>query len=169
MNGLLLLVGSHSREVNPNEDTHSSRHGGSGDRFLTWGLGSPRAASKLSRWSPSEAHQPQDDEQSQAKEFKGKISKINGRFVLEESSDGGSYGTYVLDDQTTAKKYEGQKVVVTGPLMRRTKRFMFERLRQLRRRARIICALSVTSFVFARRARLPFFHLKDPCLQQFEK
>jgi Protein of unknown function (DUF5818) len=86
--------------------------------FLTWGLGSPRAASKLSRWSPWEAHHPpQDDEHSQAKEFKGKISKMDGRFVLEESSDGGSYGTYLLDDQTTAGKYEGQKVVVTGTLV----------------------------------------------------
>jgi hypothetical protein len=36
--------------------------------------------------------------------------------VLEESSDGGSYGTYVLDDQAAAKKYEGQRVVVTGTL-----------------------------------------------------
>src|SRR5882724_1908553 len=85
--------------------------------FLTWGLGSPRAASQLFQWSPLEAHhRPQDDEHSQAKEFKGKISKIDGRFVLEESSDGGSYGTYLLDDQTTAGKYEGQKVVVTGTL-----------------------------------------------------
>jgi hypothetical protein len=84
--------------------------------FLTWGLGSPRAASELSRWQRLEAHWPQDDEQSQAKEFKGKISRIDGRFVLEESSDGGSYGTYLLDDQTTARKYEGQKVVVTGTL-----------------------------------------------------
>ena len=84
--------------------------------FLTWGLGSPRAAPELSRWQRFEAHRPQDDEQSQAKEFKGKISKIGGRFVLEESSDGGSYGTYLLDDQTTARKYEGQKVLVTGTL-----------------------------------------------------
>ncbi len=61
-------------------------------------------------------HQPQDDEKSQAKEFKGKISKIDGRFVLEESSDGGTYGTYLLDDQTTASEYEGQRVIVTGTL-----------------------------------------------------
>ncbi len=34
----------------------------------------------------------------------------------EESSNGGHYGTYLLDDQATAKKYEGQRVVVTGTL-----------------------------------------------------
>jgi hypothetical protein len=91
--------------------------------FLTWGSGSPRAAfhgsglRELSRSQPLEAHhQPQDDEKSQVKEFKGKISKIDGRFVLEESSDGGTYGTYLLDDQTTASKYEGQRVTVTGTL-----------------------------------------------------
>ena len=28
----------------------------------------------------------------------------------------GNYGTYLLDDQATAKKYEGQRVVVTGTL-----------------------------------------------------
>jgi hypothetical protein len=91
--------------------------------FLTWGSGSPRAAfhssglPELSRSQPWEPHhQPQDDEKSQLSEFKGKISKIDGRFVLEESSDGGTYGSYLLDDQTTANKYEGQRVTVTGTL-----------------------------------------------------
>jgi hypothetical protein len=58
---------------------------------------------------------PQEDE-SQVKQFKGRISKSGDKFVLEESSDGGNYGTYLLDDQSTAKKYEGQRVVVTGTL-----------------------------------------------------
>ncbi len=91
--------------------------------FLTWGSVSPPAAfqsSGLRELSQSQLweahHQPQDDEKSQVKEFKGKISKIDGRFVLEESSDGGTYGTYLLDDQTTASKYEGQRVTVTGTL-----------------------------------------------------
>jgi hypothetical protein len=91
--------------------------------FLTSGSGSPPAAfqssglRELSRSQPWEAHhQPQDDEESQVKEFKGKISKIDGRLVLEESSDGGTYGTYLLDDQTTASKYEGQRVTVRGTL-----------------------------------------------------
>jgi hypothetical protein len=60
-------------------------------------------------------HQPRQDE-SQIKEFRGKILKSGDKFVLEESSNGGNYGTYLLDDQATAKKYEGQRVVVTGTL-----------------------------------------------------
>jgi hypothetical protein len=44
-------------------------------------------------------------EEGQVKEFKGKILKIGGKFVLEESSNGGNCGTYLLDDQATAKKY----------------------------------------------------------------
>jgi hypothetical protein len=85
--------------------------------FLAWGSVSPQAAfpsslrlSELSESLQLEAHhQPQEDE-SQVKEFKGKILKSGGRFVLEESSNGGHYGTYLLDDQATAKKYEGQRV-----------------------------------------------------------
>jgi len=85
---------------------------------LCWGLGSPRAAFLHSprQWELAGSHGPQDDEKSQVKEFKGKISKSEGRFVLEESSNGGDYGTYLLDDQAAAKKYEGQRVMVTGTL-----------------------------------------------------
>jgi hypothetical protein len=91
--------------------------------FLAWGSGSLQAAfpsslrlSELSESLQLEAHhRPQEDE-SQVKEFKGKILKSGGKFVLEESSNGGNYGTYLLDDQATAKKYEGQRVVVTGTL-----------------------------------------------------
>ena len=62
--------------------------------LLTWGSGSPLAAfpnslglSELSESQQLEAHrQPQEDE-SQVKEFKGKILKSGGRFVLEESSN----------------------------------------------------------------------------------
>ncbi len=87
--------------------------------FSTCDSGSPRTA--LSKRPPSahlsesqqlEAHQ----EEGQVKQFKGKILKSGGKFVLEESSNGGNYGTYLLDDQATAKKYEGQRVVVTGTL-----------------------------------------------------
>src|ERR1700704_1426311 len=44
---------------------------------LFWGLGSPRAAFLHSprQWELPGSHGPQDDEQSQVKEFKGKISK----------------------------------------------------------------------------------------------
>ena len=69
---------------------------------FTWGSGSPRTAFPsslpLSELSESLHHRPQEDE-SQVKEFKGKILKSDGRFVLEESSNGGHYGTYLLDDQ----------------------------------------------------------------------
>ena len=119
-----LVVGPFRWEAKPDGDTRSSCPGGSGDRVLDVGLGI--AASCLSEVpvygsfpdrSYGEAHrQPQDDEKSQVKEFIGKISKIDGRFVLEESSDGGTYGTYLLDAQTTASKYEGQRVTVTGTL-----------------------------------------------------
>jgi hypothetical protein len=94
-----------------------------GTAFLLCRAGPPSAFADTScLWQsaglrPSEPHaQPQNDAQDEIKEFKGKISKSNGRFVLEESSNGGSYGTYVLDDQAAAKKYEGQRVVVTGTL-----------------------------------------------------
>ena len=91
--------------------------------FLAWGSGSLQAAfpsslrlSELSESLQLEAHhRPQQDE-SQVKEFKGKVLKRAGKFVLEESSNGGYYGTYLLDDQAAAKKYEGQRVVVTGTL-----------------------------------------------------
>jgi len=90
--------------------------------LLTWGSGSPRAAfpsslrlSELSESQQLEAHHRLQEE-GQVKEFKGKILKSGGKFVLEESSNGGNYGTYLLDDQATAKKYEGQRVVVTGTL-----------------------------------------------------
>jgi Protein of unknown function (DUF5818) len=85
---------------------------------LFWGSGSPRAALLHSPrlWELPGSHQLQDDDKSQVKEFRGKISKSDGRFVLEESSNGGTYGTYLLDDQAAAKKYEGQRVMVTGTL-----------------------------------------------------
>lgn len=92
--------------------------------FLTSGSALPKGAvpNSLRLWQLSSASQqsevhyrPQEDE-SQVKEFKGKILKSAGKFVLEESSNGGNYGTYLLDDQATAKKYEGQRVVVTGTL-----------------------------------------------------
>jgi hypothetical protein len=64
----------------------------------------------------AEFHDEQADQKGRVQEFKGKVVKSDGRFMLEESSDGGNYGTYLLDDQAAAKKYEGQRVVVTGTL-----------------------------------------------------
>jgi hypothetical protein len=93
-----------------------------GTTLLTWSSGSRQAAfpsnlrvSALSESQQLEGHHRLQEE-GQVKEFKGKILKSGGKFVLEESSDGGNYGTYLLDDQATAKKYEGQRVVVTGTL-----------------------------------------------------
>jgi len=90
--------------------------------FSTWYPGSPQAAfpavlrpSEISESQQLQAHHRLQEE-GQVKEFKGKILKSGGKFLLEESSNGGNYGTYLLDDQATAKKYEGQRVVVTGTL-----------------------------------------------------
>ena len=52
-------------------------------------------------------------EQSELKTFSGKISKNNGKYVLEDLTEKTSY---LLDDQKSAKKYEGKTVVVTGTL-----------------------------------------------------
>jgi len=114
------VVRSFNREANPDDDTRSSRPGSSGNRVLDRGLGI--AAGCLSKHPPSAgafgiaAIGSASPATGQVKEFKGKILKSDGRFVLEESSNGGNYGTYLLDDQATAKKYEGQRVVVTGTL-----------------------------------------------------
>ena len=57
--------------------------------------------------------QPRPDNESQAKTFTGKITKANGKYVLQEASGGSSYQ---LDDQDNAKKYSGKSVLVTGTL-----------------------------------------------------
>lgn len=55
---------------------------------------------------PAAQQQSQSDQQ-----VTGKIEKSNdGKYVLVESSG----TTYQLDDQDSAKKYEGKKVMVTG-------------------------------------------------------
>jgi len=55
---------------------------------------------------PAAQQQSQSDQQ-----VTGKIVKSNdGKYVLAESSG----TTYQLDDQDSAKKYEGKKVMVTG-------------------------------------------------------
>ena len=45
--------------------------------------------------------------------FSGKIAKTGGKYVLK---DGVTKMTYSLDDQSQAKKFEGQSVKVTGTL-----------------------------------------------------
>jgi len=66
---------------------------------------------------PPRQSQTQDQspnkEQSEVKTFAGKITKSNGRYVMEDPSANNSY---YLDDAESAKKYEVKNVVVTGTL-----------------------------------------------------
>ena len=64
------------------------------------------------RQSQSQDRAPNKD-QSDVKTFAGKITKSNGKYVLEDPSVNSSY---YLDDVKTAKKFEGKSVVVTGTL-----------------------------------------------------
>lgn len=62
--------------------------------------------------SPPSQEQSQNS-QSEAQMFSGKVVKSSGKYTLRNSSGKISY---VLDDQKTAKKYEGKVVMVTGTL-----------------------------------------------------
>jgi len=56
--------------------------------------------------------QSRPESESQAKTFTGKITKSNGKYMLEDTT-----GTsYQLDDQKNAQKYSGKSVLVTGTL-----------------------------------------------------
>lgn len=57
--------------------------------------------------------QPQNRDQSEVKTFAGKITKSNGKYVLEDPTVSSSY---YLDDVKLARKFEGKNVVVTGTL-----------------------------------------------------
>jgi Protein of unknown function (DUF5818) len=57
--------------------------------------------------------QQSQDNPADVRTFAGKISKSGGKYVLEDAS---SKTAFSLDDQKTAKKYEGKSVVVTGSL-----------------------------------------------------
>src|SRR5260370_35056651 len=83
--------------------------------FSTCGSGSPRAAfpsglglSALSESQQLEAHRRLQEE-GQVKEFRGKILKSGGKFVLEESSNGGDDAPPPLGEKDPTKKNEGQK------------------------------------------------------------
>jgi len=45
--------------------------------------------------------------------FTGKIAQTDGKFVLQDSTDN---GTFLLDDQETAREFNGKNVKVTGTL-----------------------------------------------------
>jgi hypothetical protein len=53
------------------------------------------------------------NEGSETQVFSGKIAKAGGKYVLKDSA---TKMTYSLDDQSQAKKFEGQSVKVTGML-----------------------------------------------------
>src|SRR5258707_9040917 len=83
--------------------------------FLTWGSRSPPATfpsgfglSALPESQQLEAHRRLQEE-GQVKEFKGKILKTGGKFVLEESSNGGNYGSYLLDDQAAQRSMKDKE------------------------------------------------------------
>jgi hypothetical protein len=61
----------------------------------------------------STARPAQDYNQSDVRTFAGKISKSGGKYVLQDPA---SKVAFSLDDQKTAKKYDGKTVVVTGSL-----------------------------------------------------
>lgn len=71
------------------------------------------------RSAHSQGQQPQQgqtkaSDQRDVKTFSGKITKNHGgKYVLEDSS---LNSPYFLDDQKTAKKYEGKSVLITGIL-----------------------------------------------------
>jgi len=75
--------------------------------------------------TPSSAQQPQTQQDQPAappstmsqaaatETFTGKIAKAGGKFVLQDNA---TKMTYSLDDQSQAKKFDGQNVKVTGTL-----------------------------------------------------
>jgi hypothetical protein len=55
----------------------------------------------------------QASNQTDTRTFSGKITKSNGKYVLEDLASKTPFG---LDDQKAAKKYDGKSVIVTGSL-----------------------------------------------------
>jgi hypothetical protein len=58
---------------------------------------------------------PPQENNEDLRTYSGKISSSSGKYVLEGASP---RGPYFLDDQKSAKKYEGKNVLVTGLLDR---------------------------------------------------
>jgi uncharacterized protein (DUF2147 family) len=57
--------------------------------------------------------QPAHSNRAEVRTFSGKITKADGKYVLEDPS---AKTPFALDDQKAAKKYDGKSVVVTGSL-----------------------------------------------------
>jgi hypothetical protein len=84
--------------------------------FLATAAGGSIFAQDRSSFYPPGSKWRQDqtrpESESQAKTFTGKITKSNGKYMLEDTT-----GTsYQLDDQKNAQKYSGKSVLVTGTL-----------------------------------------------------
>lgn len=63
---------------------------------------------------PDPASRPASMSQaSDSQTFTGKVAKSGSKLVLQDSA---TKATYALDDQDTAKRFEGQAVKVTGTL-----------------------------------------------------
>lgn len=56
---------------------------------------------------------PSGGSETNSQMFSGKITKANGKYILRDSK---AKTAYILDDQDTAKAYEGKVVMVTGTL-----------------------------------------------------
>ncbi len=59
-----------------------------------------------------QAADPQAQSQQQDQVFTGMIAKMNGKYVLQDSSG----TTFDIDQQNLAKKYEGKQVRIKGTL-----------------------------------------------------
>lgn len=74
----------------------------------------PHSHTAVTLQSQSQSQPPaQGQEQEQSKTFTGKVTKSNGRYVLEDQT---MNSAYYLDDTKSAQKYEGKNVKVTGTL-----------------------------------------------------
>ena len=70
---------------------------------------SPRSSPPPRQQAPQTS--PQASNQTDTRTFSGKITKSNGKYVLEDLA---SRTPFALDDQKAAKKYDGKSVIVTG-------------------------------------------------------
>ena len=74
---------------------------------------SPTQQSQPSTQQDPAAQSNKMSEGAETQVFSGKIAKAGGKYVLKDSA---TKVTYSLDDQSQAKKFEGQSVKITGML-----------------------------------------------------
>lgn len=74
------------------------------------------AARQNQREQPPASAQPSPQQQvdtQSARAFEGSIAKVNGKYVLEQTS---TSQPYALDDQSKAKEFSGKRVKVTATM-----------------------------------------------------